>query len=409
MPDDSKVVKDHNEALGQTGDPNVHLPESQSRDNAQISNKSELDRSQLLERARMFLASPQVIYQDTSTKRKFLEEKGLQDAEIESLLRQTAPLLVPPRTYPQLAPSNIPTLLLGLARLLSWIVGGCAVLLFIYRRFLFPRIAQTLVSRQSLRSHYNALLQKFTSSLSAFKESQAESYSALPHSEPYKEPLSYIDCQTVSEVLKLLDEEPEYHKISPVTILRTGITDLERVNGNGVPPTTEELYRYMEDRIPWLATQDGRVYEQVLWETLNTCPLFSHESDSSTEARADETSAHVRWTYHPLEPPGPTQLEKSLNTLSASLPRTTTQDSKYHRTMQTLSDLTGYISSQLYSPYKPPSGFGGFSGSGSSLLSPAEEELRREIRALKGLVLNRRYFMSTIPRVTPSLQQPVTR
>ena len=56
--------------------------------------------------------------------------------------------------------------------------------------------------------------------------------------------------------------------------------------------------------------------------------------------------------------------------------------------MQALSDLTGYISSQVYLPYRGFSGVGGFSGS-SSLLSPAEEELRREIRALKGLVLNR--------------------
>jgi len=31
----------------------------------------------------------------------------------------------------------------------------------------------------------------------------------------------------------------------------------------------------------------------------------------------------------------------------------------------------------------------GMSGVGGGLLSPAEEELRREIRALKGLVLNR--------------------
>lgn len=53
--------------------------------------------------------------------------------------------------------------------------------------------------------------------------------------------------------------------------------------------------------------------------------------------------------------------------------------SAVQNTLQTLSNLTGYISTQVYLPYRPP---------GHSL-GPAEDEMRREIRALKGLVLNR--------------------
>lgn len=44
------------------------------------------DRSDLLAKARSFLASPQVQYQDINAKRAFLVEKGLNNAEIADLL-----------------------------------------------------------------------------------------------------------------------------------------------------------------------------------------------------------------------------------------------------------------------------------------------------------------------------------
>lgn len=46
------------------------------------------DRLALLSRARVFLASPQVQHQNIPAKRAFLAEKGLNEAEIESLLRE---------------------------------------------------------------------------------------------------------------------------------------------------------------------------------------------------------------------------------------------------------------------------------------------------------------------------------
>jgi hypothetical protein len=51
-----------------------------------------------------------------------------------------------------------------------------------------------------------------------------------------------------------------------------------------------------------------------------------------------------------------------------------------------MTDFTGYISSQMYAPY-----LGARFGPGASM-SPAEEDVRKEIRALKGLVLNRSIF-----------------
>jgi hypothetical protein len=46
------------------------------------------NRSELLDRARLFLSSPQVIHQDYESKRLFLAEKGLEDGEIQLLLRE---------------------------------------------------------------------------------------------------------------------------------------------------------------------------------------------------------------------------------------------------------------------------------------------------------------------------------
>ena len=46
------------------------------------------DRTDLLEKARAFLSSPQVVHEDAIAKRKFLAEKGLNDAEIERLIQE---------------------------------------------------------------------------------------------------------------------------------------------------------------------------------------------------------------------------------------------------------------------------------------------------------------------------------
>lgn len=387
--------------------PPLHSSTPQEGSNAQVTVPAQLDRAELIARARSFLASPQVAHQDLLAKRSFLVEKGLNDGEINTLLGGIPPStpMIPPRNYPQPGPSNLPNLLLGIFRMTSWITGGAAILMFVYWRFLLPRISKTYFARRSLRSHYNALLQKMTTSLAAFKESQAESYSVLPRTEPYREPEQYSTCQTVDDVLKVLNEkEPNFRGIPPVTLMRTAIADTRQESDQDQPRTTEELFQYLEAKIPWLTSESGKAYEQTLWEALTSCPLFIRTSELSPERRADETTIITRWSYQPRDPPEPSQLQKSFIQLSHSLPRTQTQSNKYNHTLEALSELTGYISTQTYLPYRTLSSVSGFSS--SSLLSPAEEELRREIRALKGLVLNRRSFMASLPR-SMTVQQPI--
>ena len=72
------------------------LPPTTSSEHASSSSSSSLlptpaptpDRSELLDRARHFLGSPQVTHQDYESKRRFLAEKGLEDGEIQLLLSE---------------------------------------------------------------------------------------------------------------------------------------------------------------------------------------------------------------------------------------------------------------------------------------------------------------------------------
>ena len=93
MSNDQKVK---GQDLSQTSESSAPAPASQSaheNSNGQTANQGELDRLELLGRARSFLASPQVAHQEVSIKRKFLTEKGLRDAEIDVLLREAVSLL----------------------------------------------------------------------------------------------------------------------------------------------------------------------------------------------------------------------------------------------------------------------------------------------------------------------------
>lgn len=112
------------------------------------------------------------------------------------------------------------------------------------------------------------------------------------------------------------------------------------------------------------------------------------------------------WTYTPLDPASPTQYINSLDSLSKSLipnvemfsaketgtggPKQSWKP-KYQHMFQTLTDLTGYLTTQTY--ILPSGGYSGYGATGytitSTLATPQHEELRKEIRALKGLVLSR--------------------
>ena len=65
------------------------------------------DRTELIQRARAFLTSPQVRHEDASAKRRFLAEKGLTDTEIEGLLYEVVRRVLRP-TLPMSQRSSRP-------------------------------------------------------------------------------------------------------------------------------------------------------------------------------------------------------------------------------------------------------------------------------------------------------------
>ncbi|THV08316.1 hypothetical protein K435DRAFT_847194 [Dendrothele bispora CBS 962.96] len=351
------------------------------------------DRVELISRARTFLTSPQVRNQDLFAKRTFLLEKGLTEPEIELLLRELPPQLptIPPRSYPRPPPSRLPVMLLGMARMLTWLAGGTAILLFIYYRFLLPRISRTFQVRHTIKEHQINLLKTLNTSLEKTKAAQSESYSCLPRPQPFKEPSPFSDLHTINDVLTEGERQKlEIHQLPEITLLRCAIEEFRKqTEEQKEPPRTEEIFRVLEGRIPWLVSEEGIKFEHRLWDVLSHAPCFESSTTNSSEETSEEKP--IMWDYIPLKPQTPTELQSSLSGLSSTLKSyQPAQVNPYSHTLKTLSDFTGYVSSQLYLPYRPPP----LPGASLSI----EEELKKDIRALKGLVLNRRTFMNTIPR-----------
>jgi hypothetical protein len=133
------------------------------------------------------------------------------------------------------------------------------------------------------------------------------------------------------------------------------------------------------------------VLQDGLWQKLSTSPLFHHEDS------ADGSTA--LWSYvapTPPSPPGTTHappappLLTSLSALLSALPAIEPRNrSPFQHTLDALTHFTAYLTSQMYALPAYSSAAFRLPGSLVGRLSPQEEEIRREIRALKGLVLNR--------------------
>ena len=414
------------------------------------------DRTELLTRARAFLTSPQVRLQDSDAKKAFLAEKGLTPNEVDQLLRElvrlylsrlvllndlsSQPPSVPPRTYPAPPPSTLPSLLVGAARIFTWLTGTSAIVLFVYyvrngfgyvrvdayrihfQWYLLPKLAQSYQARLALRKHQSALIARLTESASAVKATQAESYKDLPRTLPVYEEPQYAQCHAIDDLLSYaadsLEESPQPGADIPnITILRCALEELCRSKADGA--STEELFRHLENKLSWLGGEEGAARQvwfalffvhrltshlpkqSALWNQLNGCPLFvsSMPKQVMPSPLPLDHPSRLLWKYVPPPPPTASPFLASLVNLQAALPRSEAAVpaasgrqtiSARQRTLQVLSDFTGYITTQTYTLGVPLIRGTGGVASGEN---PLENELRREIRALKGLVLNRRSFL----------------
>jgi len=300
-------------------------------------------------------------------------------SEIEMLMREQPRQVpaIPPRTYPQPPPSNLPYLLLGMAKLFTWLTGASAVLALIYYRFLFPRVARTAFARLSLKQHHISLLSKLRESLDVLKERQTETFAVLPKPPPAQEDRKYNDVHSLEDLdvsSEASIDVPEY------TLLRCVI---EGQIAQKKVTTKEEIFSVLESHYPWLSTENGVEYQTSLWETLNNHPDFNEVEDGTQRI----------WTFK-RAPPGdvePSPLIDSMSALRKSLPPKRSPINPYQHTLDTLTEFTGYVTTQTYQMSTSSLRLPGISGA-SAPLDPQQEEVRREIRALKGLVLNRRTF-----------------
>ncbi|TFY74313.1 hypothetical protein EWM64_g9700 [Hericium alpestre] len=335
---------------------------------------AEPDRTELVTRGQSFLQTPHIVHQDVASKRRFLLEKGLSEGEVNQLIQELPPQLplIPPRTYPQPPPSNLPGLLAGIFRVFTWLTGGSLVCLAIYYRFIYPRLMKSASARHSIKSHQKDLLEKLNVSLNDLKSAQTDAFSELPAPSP---------------ILSASGDKQSH--IPEMSLLRCALSDFAKQEQR---PTTEELFQALFAKIPWI--ESDTVYQEKLWAALSSNPSFSQSTEGNTQ----------RWSNVPPPTPPPSTLILALDKLKSTFPPPPSEPSagRFQHTLQSLIDFTGYLTTQTYalsSSYR-------FAGVGSSTLGPEEENVRREIRALKGLVLNRRTFMSPRPSNVSSPVSP---
>jgi hypothetical protein len=232
------------------------------------------------------------------------------------------------------------------------------------------------------------LLSKLTLSLESLKSAQQETFSVLPQPSVYRVEPSYKDCKSLDDVVATAGDS---RNIPHMPLLCYAIAEL---TSRKERTTAEAIFQLLEAKLPWMQSEEGAQYEvsncitlemyvwlsailqTQLWETLSSSTLFEQNTEND----------FVIWSFSEPSPPPPSALISSLSALSAAMPEPRPQNTSLQKTSEALSEFTGYIATQTYAL---PTSYR-FNSSGlSTTLSPEEEEVRREIRALKGLVLNR--------------------
>jgi len=106
------------------------------------------------------------------------------------------------------------------------------------------------------------------------------------------------------------------------------------------------------------------------------------------------------WSYHTPDlatrptPPLLPSLAKLQDSVTHAVSARPTH--RFQHTLQALIDFTGYLTTKTYALASAMHRLPGTTPSSATAIE--EEEVRKEIKALKGLVLNRRTFIPTIAR-----------
>jgi hypothetical protein len=235
---------------------------------------------------------------------------------------------------------------------------------------------------------------RLAASIEDLKTEQAKAFTVLPASAPanVQEEKRFAACHSLDELLALADTDENRKDLQSLSVVRCAIEEFTAREKRA--PSTDDLLLVLHERAPWHDT-DSRPLDEVCtgpFSTLNATDLRQASLEASLRALPVFSSIlkenHECWVYTALPPAGPSPQLVSLTSLSAALPRARA-DASPRRTqhlLQALAGLTGFLTSHVYGLASggPRTPFGG-----DVRLTPEAEDVRREIRALKGLVLNR--------------------
>ncbi|KAH7105488.1 hypothetical protein BKA62DRAFT_689856 [Auriculariales sp. MPI-PUGE-AT-0066] len=259
---------------------------------------------------------------------------------------------IPPRMYPRPPPSSLLPTILGIARLLKYASIGSATATAVYMLFVLPRLNLVYELRTALQKQRERLLVSAHGQLLELDAARSsERVAATAH----------VNAPYARHIRKALQDAPE-HRLS-----------------------TTDLLEQLGNELPWIRSNEPH-YMAIVGRTIHQSEdlKFIDEDDQQVVTLTRPAQEPQHTAERPSERPSWEAVSQSVS----SLRRTRNSAS----TLQSLVDLSSYISSQSYMHvqsylmYRP-------AAQTSSTTALPEDEIRREIRALKSLLLSRRSFL----------------
>ncbi|KZT39657.1 hypothetical protein SISSUDRAFT_1061002 [Sistotremastrum suecicum HHB10207 ss-3] len=332
--------------------------ETTHKTSGDVGNSSE-SRALLIEQARAFLLSSEIRNEDEASKRKFLAEKGLSGDEIDQMILEaaSAPPPIPARTYPQPAPSRLPDLLIGMARSVAWFVGlsgGALIIYYVRKLILSIRFTQT----------WRVNLDSIVASAASLEGVQAKKKELANDWESLMGPMSLDDN---------IPTDAEGKPTCSMTLL------LRAALRGGDGKTVAQLAKQLQTKFKYYENLESAQMAELIGLGLSDKETFE-ESDSETGPVYSLKGAAA------TAPPTKTKtLITSLSTLDSTMkPSPELSSTAAQHTLQTLTELTAYLSSETYTVPTWNRMYGS-----RSQPTGVEEDLRKDIRELRGHILTR--------------------
>lgn len=143
------------------------------------------------------------------------------------------------------------------------------------QRYLLPRLTASFQARKSLQNHQLDLVERLRASVRSLRTTQEETFTVLPTAKPpgLREDAPFSGCLNLEGLdAKIESEKIGVDAVPYFTVLRCALASgkLEK------QPTTEELFKSIEDHLPRLGLANN-VELQV-----GLCPCFYDPRWSST-------------------------------------------------------------------------------------------------------------------------------